>query len=340
MWLVAGGVFWAVRAALAAVPFMALRYPIKKWAAAMALGMGLFYMLLADSGVATQRSFIMVAVVFFAVVVDRPALSARNLAIAALIVLALEPEAAVEASFQMSFLAVLGLVAFYETWSRWKSSRDGGERPERSLSKRMALWLLGAVAASLATTLIAGFMSSLPAAYHFGRISPYSLLANGLAIPVVAILVMPAALMAAVLMLLGLEALPLWVMEQGLRLVVAISDFVAALPGADVVTAQPSGPAILLVCVGALLLCLLQGSIRMSGLLVMAVGAALLFGPRHPPDILIERTGQNVAIRNLDGLLIRPMPAAPASASRNGCRPMARRRHLPKRASARMDLRG
>ncbi len=116
MWLVAGGVFWAVRAALALSPPLALRWPIKKWAAASALLMGLFYMLLAEGGVATQRSFIMIAVVFFAVLVDRPALSTRNLAIAALLVLVFEPEAAVEASFQMSFLAVLGLVAFYEAW--------------------------------------------------------------------------------------------------------------------------------------------------------------------------------------------------------------------------------
>ena len=111
------------------IPPLALRWPIKKWAAALALLMGLFYMLLADGGVATQRSFIMIAVVFFAVLVDRPALSARNLAIAALLVLVLEPEAAVEASFQMSFLAVLGLVAFYEAWAAYTRSqrwRSGG----------------------------------------------------------------------------------------------------------------------------------------------------------------------------------------------------------------------
>ncbi len=84
MWLVAGGVFWTVRAGLALVPWLALRFPIKKWAAAAALLMGLFYMLLAEGGVATERSFLMIAVVFFAVLVDRPAISSRNLAIAAL----------------------------------------------------------------------------------------------------------------------------------------------------------------------------------------------------------------------------------------------------------------
>jgi competence protein ComEC len=134
MWLVAGGVFWAVRAVLALVPGLALAWPIKKWAAAAAVATGLFYLLLADSGVATERSFIMVAVVFFAVLVDRPAVSARNLALAALLILLREPEAAVDASFQMSFFAVMGLVAVYEAWSR----RRKEEGPPRHWAFRLA----------------------------------------------------------------------------------------------------------------------------------------------------------------------------------------------------------
>lgn len=95
MSLVAGGVFWLVRALLALFPAAALRWPIKKFAAVAALAAGLFYMLLAGAEVATQRSYIMIAVVFFAVLVDRPALSLRNLAIAALVILLLQPEAAI-----------------------------------------------------------------------------------------------------------------------------------------------------------------------------------------------------------------------------------------------------
>ena len=159
---------------------------------------GLFYMLLANSGVATERSFIMVAVVFFAVMVDRPALSTRNLALAALIILLREPEAAVDASFQMSFLAVLGLVAFHEAWSRHAASRaPRGRRSSATGRCRLAAWGLHAPWRSASSPrFIAGAGSSLPAAYHFGRLSPYGVLANGLAIPVVGLVVMPAALSA------------------------------------------------------------------------------------------------------------------------------------------------
>ena len=117
MSLVAGGVFWVMRAFLALFPALALNYPIKKWSAVAALAVGFIYMLLADSGSATERSYIMIAVMFFAILVDRPAVSMRNIALAALIILAVNPEEAVRASFQMSFLAVMGIVAFFEYWN-------------------------------------------------------------------------------------------------------------------------------------------------------------------------------------------------------------------------------
>jgi len=311
MWLVAGGVFWSVRAALALIPGLALRFPIRKWAAAAALMMGLFYMLLAEGGVATARSFIMVAIVFFAIMVDRPALSARNLALAAVVILVLDPEAAVEAGFQMSFLAVLGLVAFYEAWARYKAERGTAEPPQRHLVWRFAAWGITAFIASLVTSLIAGFSSSVPAAYHFGRISPYGVLANGLAIPVVGILVMPFALLAALLMPFGLEQLPLVIMGKGLELVIVISNSVAALPGANEVIARPPPIAMVVVVCGMLLVCLLAGAVRLAGFAVMAAGGLLVLAAPPPADLLIEATGQNVVLRDGAGHLV---PARPRKA--------------------------
>lgn len=308
MWLAAGGVFWAVRAALALVPGAALRFPIRKWAAAAALLMGLFYMLLAEGGVATARSFIMVAIVFFAMIVDRPALSARNLALAAVTILILDPEAAIEAGFQMSFLAVLGLVAFHEAWSQYRLRHGSSVAPQRPWWARVAVWGASAFAASLVTSFIAGFSSSLPAAYHFGRISPYGVLANGLAIPVVGVLVMPFALVSVLLMPFGLERLPLLVMGKGLELVIVISDAVAGLPGANEVIARPTEAAILAVALGFLLLCLLIGPVRLVGLVVMAAGSLLLVAAPPAPDLLVEQAGQNVALRNTGGRLVPAVP--------------------------------
>jgi len=308
MWLAAGGVFWVLRAGLALFPGLALRYPIRRWAAAAALLMGLFYMLLANGGAATARSFIMVAIVFFAIIVERPAVSMRNLALAAILLLLIDPRAAIEASFQMSFLAVLGLVAFYEAWALHRAGQEPADTRTRHWSLRLAGWAGAAFAASVATSFIAGFSSSLPAAYHFGRISPYGVLANGLAVPVIGVLVMPFALLAAVLMPLGLEYLPLLVMGKGLELVMMISDFVASLPGANEMIARPWEPAILVTVSGVVILCLLAGPVRLAGLAVMTAGGLLMLAAPPQPDLLVEARGQNVAVRNAAGELVPAQP--------------------------------
>src|SRR5207248_890041 len=188
MSLVAGGIFWLVRALLALSPYFAVNYPIKKWAAVAALIAGLFYMLLAGAEVATQRSYIMIAIMLIAILADRPALSLRNLVIAALIILTLFPEAALSASLQMSFLAVMGLLAFHEAWLEMQGAKPA-EPAGPLLRSIRSIWR--SFIATAFTTFIAGGLSSIAAVYHFGRLAPYSLLANLLALPVVSFIVMP-----------------------------------------------------------------------------------------------------------------------------------------------------
>jgi competence protein ComEC len=100
MAVVAGVVFFAVRALLALIPQLTVGFPIKKWSAAAAFAAAAFYLLLSGAEVATQRSFFMTAVVLIAVMVDRRAVTFRTLAVAAMIVLAVAPEALVHPSFQ------------------------------------------------------------------------------------------------------------------------------------------------------------------------------------------------------------------------------------------------
>ncbi len=125
MAVVAGVIFFMIRALLALVPGLADRAPIKKWAALGALLATAFYLLLSGNQVATQRSFIMIAVVLVGVLVDRPTLTMRTLTLAALIVLFFAPEAVVHPSFQMSFAATLALIAGYEKSAlRFRAAAD------------------------------------------------------------------------------------------------------------------------------------------------------------------------------------------------------------------------
>src|SRR6185503_4919915 len=119
MALVGLGLFWAVRALLALFPPIALTQPIKKWAAAAALGSATFYLIISGAATPATRAYIMLTVMLVAILFDRPAISMRSVGLAATIILLLRPESILEPGFQMSFAAVVGLVAVAE----WERSR-------------------------------------------------------------------------------------------------------------------------------------------------------------------------------------------------------------------------
>jgi competence protein ComEC len=174
MVIMAGTVFWLLRALLASVQSLALRFPIKKWAAAGALAAVTFYLLLSWASVPAVRSWIMMSIVLIAVMLDRPALTMRNVALAALAILVIEPESLFDPSFEMSFAAAIALVALYE----WLASRT---RP--SLSDVSALWRIlhkssAVLIGAALTTLVASAAVAPFALYHFHRMTHYGLIAN------------------------------------------------------------------------------------------------------------------------------------------------------------------
>lgn len=299
MTLVAGLCFWLVRAVLALWPALAASYPIKKWAAVAGLAMGFAYMILADASVATQRSYIMLAVMFIAILCDRPALSLRNLAIAALIILIAFPEAALSASFQMSFLAVMGILAFHEVWSTWLKE----EEPAHGPVGRLWRWGYHGVSAAAFTSLAAGGLSSIAAAYHFGRLAPYGLIANLLAFLAMSVLVMPMALFAVLAMPFGLEAWPLRALDLGLVWVQAVSDWVASLPKAQGMVPALPLPSAILLGLAAIVLCLTRGPLRGVALFI-SINSFIFIWLRDVPDIHVEATAKTMAARGAEGDMV------------------------------------
>lgn len=297
MAVVAGVVFFVLRLMLALVPGLVTTFPIKKAAAAAALIAAGFYLLLSGAEVATQRSFLMTAVVLVAVMADRRAVTVRTLALAALAVLALAPEALVYPSFQMSFAATLALVVLVEFgMPRLFAAADS------SLATRAALWGGREVAMLAAASLVAGLATMPYAAFHFHRLAPYGVVANLAAMPVVSGLVMPAGLAGLVAAPFGLDG-PFWLaMGVGIEWMVLIAQWVAALPGAvGRVTAFGSG-ALMVMSAGILLLGLLRTRLRLTGLAVLAGGIVwAMAAPR--PDIVVAADGASVAVRGTDGSL-------------------------------------
>ena len=113
MGLLSGFVFAGLRLLFALIPMIALYWPARKMAAVGALMAASVYLALSGGNVATERAFIMVAVALCAILLNRRALSLRAVAIAALIVLTLRPEALMGPGFQMSFAATTALVAVF-----------------------------------------------------------------------------------------------------------------------------------------------------------------------------------------------------------------------------------
>lgn len=297
MAIVAAFVFAVLRGGLALIPILALRYPIKKWAAGGTLVVATIYLLLSGADVAAQRSFIMLVVVMVAILVDRRALSLRNIAIAALVVLLLTPEAILTAGFQMSFVATLALIAGYEAVAEWRRSRLAVGPPPRRTLLRIALLF---IAGLLLTSLLAGLATAPFGAYHFNRTQPLSLVANLAAAIPVTFIVMPAALFAVILMPLGWEGTPLQLMDLGLRMVNDIAVWTTAMTGRSGLVAASPPFALWLAAGGILWLCLWRERWRWLGV-VAIVGGVLLAGTAQRPDVLIDDAGGAAMVRAPDG---------------------------------------
>ncbi|WGR91980.1 ComEC family competence protein [Bradyrhizobium sp. ISRA443] len=297
MAVVAGVVFFAVRALLALFPALTAGHPIKKWAAASALVAAAFYLMLSGAEVATQRSFFMTAVVLIAVIVDRRAITFRTLAVAALIVLVIAPEALVHPSFQMSFAATLGLVALVQIGMPSLLAS-----PDHSVTARVALWGGREIAMLVLASLVAGLATTPYAAFHFHRVTPYGLLANLAAMPVVSAVVMPAGLLGLAAMPFGFDGVFWAIMGVGIDWMIVVTQWVAGLPGAvGRMAAFGTGP-LIVASAGLVLLGLLRTPLRWSGAALLAV--ALIWAVRVPqPDVLVAADGRNVAVRGGDGRL-------------------------------------
>ncbi|MEZ0170596.1 ComEC/Rec2 family competence protein [Microvirga sp. TS319] len=297
MVLAAGTFFWIVRALLALGPGLALLWPVKKIAAVAAMIGATAYCVFSGSDVATERSLIMTLVMFGAVLADRPALSMRNLSIAALIVLAREPEALLGPSFQMSFGAVAAMMTLVPLLQREKAESRPATLIDRGLS-----WAGRSALSLVTTTLVATFATAPFSAYHFQSLNPYGLIGNALALPLVSLVVMPAAVLGVLAYPFGLDG-PVWaVMGFAVAQVLDVSAWVGAFSGSTLVVPALGIGGLALLSAGLLALTIPASNLRWLAL--VPVGAGLAFAATPPRyDIYVDRDGSGAAIRDPGGRL-------------------------------------
>jgi competence protein ComEC len=288
--IVAGTLFFAVRIGLALVPPLALRLPTKKTAALVALIGSFGYLLISGAPVPTQRSFIMTALMLLAVMVDRNPFSMRLVTFAAVVVLMREPETLLGASFQMSFGAVVALIAVYETGVAGRPPGASG------LGWRLLLYVAGIAL----TTLVATAATTPFSIYHFNRFSTYGALTNLLAVPLSAVWIMPLGMLGLLLIPLGLAGPCFVLMGKGIEVIIVAAAFMADLPGAALDLPRPPASALVVTVVGGLWLCLWRTAWRRLGLIGIGLGIVLAALDQQP-DLLVDGRGQIVAVRVDDG---------------------------------------
>ncbi len=298
--LAGGFFFWIVRALLAAVPAVALYYPIKKWAAVAALFGSAFYLLVSGCEAPALRSYIMLAMMFLAILADRPALSMRSVMWAASLILLWAPESLTQPGFQMSFAAVIGLIAVAEWTEKRQTAADGSRR---GTMRRIWRYLVGIIIASLVATLATAPF----AIFHFDRSSQYGALSNLISLPIADFVIMPAATLAMIAMPFGLDRWPLLLMGQGVELMTAVAHWVAQMPGAASMAMGWPDYALVIVAAGGLWIAFWRRRWRWLGLVPVCLGltAALT---TSGPDLLVAPDGRTVAMRLPNGHLgfVRP----------------------------------
>jgi len=285
--IVIGVTMGAARVLLSLSEYASLHWPTRAIAALTALAVGGFYTVLTGSQMPTVRCFLMACLVTAGLLSGRRVISLRALGLAAWLLLLTVPWQFLGASLQMSFAAVLALIAGFEAlrpWlSRWRPAGWAG-------------WIGLYVVGSVASSLLAGTATLPFGAYHFGRVQIYYVLSNLVGVPLTSVLVMPAGMLALPLMPLGLEWIPLTVAGWGIDATIFVARQVAALPAASIGVPTLTQWGIACVVLGMLWTGLWRTALRWLGVIPAVIGLCSPLLDRAP-DILVSHDAAVIAVR-------------------------------------------
>ena len=285
--IVMGLVMAVTRMALALWERAALFWPCRQIGALSALLAGAGYVLVTGSHLPALRSLFMATLAIGALLAGRRALSMRSLAVAAGVLLCLNPENVVELPLQMSMAAVMALIAGFEALRPLLLDWEHAESWWRRVMARLAHPLVASV--------LAGGACIPVGMAHFGTVQPWFVMANLLAVPLMSVWIMPWGLAACALMPVGLEKLALVPMGWGIGLVAWLARMVASLPMARVGVPAMGNGALALFFAGLCWLCLWRGRARLAGIVpvLLAVMSPLVVSP---PVLVIAPDGRMVGV--------------------------------------------
>ena len=279
---------------IALFPWLTLRIRIPLVAAAIAALAGIAYTLLTGAQVPTVRSCVGAMLVLIALALGREPLSMRMVAVAAVVVLFLWPESLVGPSFQMSFAAVIAIVALHNS----RPVRDFLAPREESRAR----WFGRRILMLFATGMVIEIALMPIVLFHFHRAGLYGAFANVIAIPLVTFISMPLIAVALVFDLIGAGAPFWWMAGVSLDLLLEIARTTAAQPGAVKLVPHIGLATLLMFLAGALWIALWRGRSRLWGFVPALIGVGMLLST-PTPDILVTRDGRDIGVVDEDGLV-------------------------------------
>jgi len=287
--LVAGLLFLVLRRLLSLIPAITRQYNVKKFTCFATIPATLFYVALSGFGYPAIRAFYMTMFACLAIAMDKHPFNMRSLSLAAFLILLVFPESATSVSFQLSFAAVLGLIAFYEKpWMHLKN-----KSMNKKIRGKIALYIFGICM----TTVIATLATTPISLYYFKKLTLNSVFANLLAIPLTGFIIMPASMLCVLSYFTVDIQWPYTILEQGIKLLMQCAQTVSSWKGSLIPFQQPPELYLCLFGFGFLWLCLFQTRFRFFGFVFITAAALTLTQENHLPDIYMADQGAVIAVK-------------------------------------------
>lgn len=286
--IVAGLIFMLLRRGLGLIPWLNVRFPLKKIAAVSALPFVLGYVAISGFSFPALRSLIMLSLVMIGLVCDRPPFSMRSVMLAASILLTLWPSGLFGVSFQLSFAAVIALLALYESrFDGWL--RRAIQYGHRSLWRHWLVYIL-----SIGITTITATLATTPfTLVTFNRYTLQAILGNIVGIPLTGFWIMPAGVACLFSLLWGGSSWMFSLWSWGIQRLTNLAYFVAKLPGSGITLATPYEAYLPCVVLAGLWLCLWRTHWRFAAIPIL-IGAHIMIS-QWPLSIAVFATPQGIA---------------------------------------------
>lgn len=286
MAIIMGLAFLIIRRALVQSEYLALKFNIKKISAIFAIVAGFLYLSITGFPVSANRAYIMSVLFFTGIILERETDTMRFLCLAAILILFNEPNLVLDPSFQLSFFAVIGLIAGFKFLKEHEIHTYTTNKFLKPFYYFFAVFV-SSIITEISVTPIAIF--------HFNNYTPYNMVTNMVAIPLAGFITLPFATLSIFLFPFHMEKILLVPAGWTIGIILKLSKYVVDLPSGVHIVSSPSILGISLIIAGFLWFSLWEQKWRYFGILLFALGIVFSIF-KKVPDVIIDKDDKFIVI--------------------------------------------